>query len=223
MAGIFWSGSDHEEGGGQVGGHLRLHVQPHHHRLPQPHPTELHQRAWQRRAEQPHLPALTQPAHDLGQLRGEAELEQAVGLVEDEELDVLEGEIDLEQVVEEAAGGGDDEGGEGVEGLELGGEGGAADEQGGVEGRVGGENLSRDRVVECVCSASSRVGDRINARTAGGRREGAGEEARRLRRGMRKAADLPLPVRAMATTSAPDRSRGWPCAVWAWAPDSPCA
>jgi hypothetical protein len=65
-------------------------------------------------------------------------------------------------------------------------------------------NLASPRRKRSVCSASSRVGDSTTPREPM-RAECA---LRRSTSGIRNAAVLPLPVRAMATTSLPDSATG---------------
>ena len=70
---------------------------------------ELGDRGRHRRGEEQTLPLLRQHRHDPLDVAHEAEVEHAVGLVEDEDADVLERHRPLRDQVEQAAGGRDDD------------------------------------------------------------------------------------------------------------------
>lgn len=96
-----------EEGGGQVGRQLGVRVQAHKLRVFQARARKLGQGGGQGGREEQGLAVGGQPGQDLAQLGRKTHLEQAVRLVEDDQLDGLQGQArHLGQHVQQAAGSG---------------------------------------------------------------------------------------------------------------------
>ena len=106
----------------------------------------------------------------------------------------------LPEVIEQPAGRRDDDVGAALERADLLAEADAAEDGGDPHAGVFREQLLR---CAAICTASSRVGARIRARVLP-----RGLSISALSSGKPKAADLPLPVAALARTSRPSRAGG---------------
>ena len=139
---------------------------------------------------------LEHPA-DVGQ---EAHVEHAVGLVEHQDLEAGEAGVGLLEVVQQAARAGDDDVDAGAQGALL-----RAHADAAVDGGGADAACARPRSLKCstICAASSRVGARTSARVMP-----RFLPRSRCRMGSAKAAVLPLPVMAQASTSRPSRAGG---------------
>ncbi len=135
-------------------------------------------------------------AADVGQ---EAHVAHAVGLVQHQHLDLRQVDAALGDQVEQASGAGDDDLGAAAQRLHL-----RALAHAAVDGdaaQVGAGAIPR--AAWWICSASSRVGARISARTPR-----PGWVARCCRIGSMNAAVLPVPVWAIPIRSRPVRMGG---------------
>ncbi len=154
--------------------------------------------AVERRREEQRLAVGRDLAHDAVDRGLEAHVEHAVGLVEHEDLDLIEAEGAAgEEVLEAARGRDDDVRAGGFAGLTL-------DADATVDAAMRSARacaMSRDS--STICEASSRVGARIRA--AG---RAASLASRQSSSGVMNASVLPEPVGLLARTSRPSRMSG---------------
>ena len=151
-----------------------------------------------RRAEEQRLPVFRDFGDDAIELRREAHVEHAIGLVEHEHFEIVEGDVLALHVVEQPAGGGDDDVDAGTQCLLLRTERNAAVHHGDLQPAV----LAYRAKVSLTCTASSRVGVRMSARVR------RGPPRSRCTIGSVKAAVLPVPVCASPMMSRPRRMSG---------------
>ena len=151
------------------------------------------------RREEQRLLAGRQAGDDPLEVGQEAHVEHAVGLVEDERVQLVEAGLVLPHVIQEPAGRGDEHLDAGPQRLFLRPHGRAADHEADLERRV----VARPRQTSSICWASSRVGVMTRAWVVP-----RGSARSRCRIGSRKAAVLPVPVWAVAMRSRPARMAG---------------
>ena len=147
-----------------------------------------------RRREEQRLPGERQELHDPLDVGNEAHVEHAVGLVDDEDLDAGQKQAPALEVIEQAAGRGDQHVGAARDDLVLLVEGDAADQERQVELVV--DAVALETVLHLA--ASSRVGSRIRVR---GMRARARPCSSSVSIGSTKDAVLPVPVWARPSTS----------------------
>ncbi len=156
---------------------------------------EIPGRSLERRREEERLAIAGHLADDPVDRGLEAHVEHPVGLVEDEDPDLLQGDVAALDQVLEAAGSGDDD-------VRLAG---ALDLGGEADSAIDGGHPQRPRMGDgrmssTICSASSRVGARIRAAWRGPL------ESSRSTIGTPKASVLPEPVGDWTRTSSPLRT-----------------
>ena len=140
----------------------------------------------------------------------EAEVEHLVGLVEDEDLELAQGQRALVDQVEQAAGRGDEHVEAARDGADALAVGDAAEDD---ADRQAACTCRRSAALAAICEASSRVGASTSMRSMAGLGDAALASARRCSEGSMNAAVLPVPVWAMPSRSRPVRTVG---IAWSW-------